>query len=154
MRSTALMTALLALAAPTLSAVKIDKAMARHLAEEQFQTAGEFLTGNASDGPRLVLRSQPMERTGLYFIVELSGDRSALKVDTLVEVEVIRSDSKDTYKHHFFLGTEKIPRGVIYIGLTGADWPTSELQPLAWRIRLRTLEGQELAVWKSFLWEM
>ena len=141
------------LALSPLQAVSIDVASARYLSTEQFQTVGEFLTGHPSDGPRLILHSQPGIRYGMYLILELSGDRSMLRPDSRVEIEMLRSDSKEIMYYHLPLGTDRVKRGVIYAGLTGIDWPDKKLQPMAWRVRLAQKDGSVLAEWKSFLWE-
>jgi hypothetical protein len=42
---------------------------------------------------------------------------------------------------------------VFQLGLTGPDWPDSEINPVAWKLELRSADGQVLASAQSFLWE-
>ncbi len=63
------------------------------------------------------------------------------------------STSKDPIEYSWDLSGKRL-RKWLYLGLTGPDWPSPEIEPLAWKIELLDASGSVLAEWKSFLWEM
>tara|TARA_Y100000588_G_scaffold148801_1_gene162808 strand:- start:13 stop:504 length:492 start_codon:yes stop_codon:yes gene_type:complete len=130
----------------------------RHLAirfveAKNFVRLSEYFTGRENPGNRLICRSQPEERSGLYFILTLSEKSRKLPEGSAFVMEVIRPDDPEAKTIRIPV-PEKRPRGKeVYLGLTGADWPDKSARPVAWRLRLVDASGEVLADRKSFLWE-
>ncbi len=140
---------------PLLAAANgIDQAHSRYMREGQFQHLREFFTGEEHTGRRLVLRTQPTERAGRYFVVFLERRLETFPVGTVALLEVLSDDDLEPAIHAFPIDVHTKPRSrQLFLGLTGTDWPSEEQEALAWRVRL--LDGENvLGEWKSFLWEM
>jgi hypothetical protein len=117
---------------------------------ESFVTIGEHFGRAEHTGGRQVVRSQPGERAGYYFLVRLSAERPWPKAR--VEVDVILPGALEPRPSAF---TVDLDRGqpVLHVGVTGSDWPGPDVAPLAWRIVIRDGEsGRLLLEERSFLW--
>ena len=118
---------------------------------ESFASLHEYRTGRELTGKWIVLRSQPAERKGLYFLTRVENSGAALAGATFT-VRVIRPDSTETRVYSFPAG---VPAGshLFEIGLTGSDWKSSGVMPVAWEVELDSSDGRVLAETSSFLWE-
>ena len=117
-----------------------------------FESFYEYQTGRELTGPWIVLRSQPGERTGLYFLVRLESPRAVERGSAFV-LRVITPDSTDT-KTFTFPAQVREGSWLYDIGLTGKDWTGARVRPVAWEVELLSATGQVLARKASFLWEM
>ena len=125
----------------------------RYCEAKSFKRISEYFTGRENPGNRLLCRSRPAERAGLYFILSLDEHSRKLPQGAQFVVEFIRPDDPET-KTIRVLVPENRPRGKeIYLGLTGDDWPDKTARLVAWRLRLVDASGEVLAERKSFLWE-
>jgi len=125
----------------------------RYFEAKSFKRISEYFTGRENPGNRLLCRSRPAERAGLYFILSLDEHSRKLPQGAQFVVEFIRPDDPET-KTIRVLVPENRPRGKeIYLGLTGDDWPDKTARLVAWRLRLVDASGEVLAERKSFLWE-
>jgi hypothetical protein len=117
---------------------------------ESFDRISEYLDGQENTGGETVLRSQPAQRDGFYFLVRLKNASDAV-AGARVELSVITPASATPRTLAF---TADLPAGqhVFECGLTGADWPDATAHPVAWKIVLRAPGGAELASAQSFLW--
>jgi hypothetical protein len=145
--------ALLLLLLPiNLPAVRIEQAYAIHMDTGSFQGVREFFTGREYPGNRLIVRSSTAERAGMYFILMLDTRLRQAGLGS-AEIEVIATGSKEPRRYTWPLADSAASRAkVLYCGLTGADWPAADAQPLAWKLTLRDAAGQALATWQSFLY--
>lgn len=118
---------------------------------DSFQSFYEYHTGRELVGKWKVLRSQPDERAGLYFVTRVKNPGDAVHGATFV-IRVISPDATDTRVFNF---PAEIPAGsqLFEIGLTGKDWAGARVMPVAWEIELNTADGRLLARKSSFLWE-
>jgi hypothetical protein len=118
---------------------------------EAFDRIAEYFGGSENSGRDSVLRTQPAERAGYYFLARV---KSAAALDgTRFELSVIRPDHPDA-KVFTFPAALSAKESVYQLGLTGADWPAGEkAHPVAWKIALLAADGRVLAEHKSFLWE-
>jgi hypothetical protein len=116
-----------------------------------FQSYYEYRHHHELDGKWTVIRSQPWERGGLYFLTRVKNTGARLEGSTFV-VRVIAPDSTETRIYSF---PAVIPKGsqLFEIGLTGTDWAGPKFNPVAWNVELHTADGQVLAQQSSFLWE-
>jgi hypothetical protein len=120
-------------------------------AADTFQSYYEYHSGKELVGRWTVMRSQPDERTGLYFLVRIENKKEAERGATFV-VRVISPDSPETRVYNF-PATVKSGSWVYEIGLTGKDWAIGHVHPVAWDVELQTAEGAVVAKKASFLWE-
>ena len=116
---------------------------------ESFARISEYFDGKENTGDQTVLRSQPKERAGLYFLVRTETKTGI--VGARVELQVLLPGVEAPKKVVF---SADIPAGshVTLAGLTGADWPGEKTQPLAWRLAVLAPDGTTLASEQSFLW--
>jgi hypothetical protein len=123
-----------------------------HRTAESFDRISEFLTGEENPGRQTILRTQPTDRAGYYFLMRIDNPDAAITGAT-VQLDVIRPDSS-TPKN--FLFTTTVPHGshAFNIGLSGTDWPGTQVNPVAWRLIVRSADGTELARQQSFLWAL
>ncbi|MDO8544321.1 MAG: hypothetical protein Q7S40_28100 [Opitutaceae bacterium] len=118
---------------------------------ESFERISEYFGRGENPGREIIVRTQPSERAGYYFLVRV---KSATAIpDARFEVQVVRPDSPDV-KTFKFSATVPPKENVFQLGLTGADWPDgSDANPVAWKLSLHAADGRVLAEHKSFLWE-
>lgn len=119
-------------------------------AAESFDRISEYFTGRENTGGRTVLRSQPDQRAGFYFLVRLKN-AGAVVAGAAFELNVI-SPASATPRRFTFKASLPAGEHVFDCGLTGADWPNAKAHPVAWKLVLRASDGAVLAETQSFLW--
>jgi hypothetical protein len=114
-----------------------------------FKRIGEYFDGRERTGGEVVLRSQPAERGGYYFLIRLANPVTAAPVT--LQLEVVRPG---TPQPQVFSFPTSVPVGstVFNVGLTGADWPGHEVNPVAWRLHVLAADGRVLATDQSYVW--
>jgi hypothetical protein len=119
---------------------------------ESFTRISEYFTGQENTGSRIVLRSQPLGRSGFYFLARVKNAGPALP-DAKLVLSIIKPDSPLTRIYSFPI-VLAVRESVFEVGLTGPDWPGgSKIRPVAWKLELLAADGAVLAAEKSFLWE-
>lgn len=110
----------------------------------------EYFGGGENTGRETVLRTQPDQRRGFYFLVRTNNSGAALS-EARFELKIIKPDSPYAKTYTF---PASVPAGghVFNLGLTGADWSSEEVRPVAWQLRLLAADGSEVGSGKSFLW--
>lgn len=136
-----------------LSAVSIKEGYPRHMETGDFVRLSEYFTGKEASGNRTIRRSQPDHREGEYFVLELDQATGQLPAGTQAVLEVIPSNSKESRSYSYTIDPNEASGSILYLGITGTDWESPEIQPVAWKAELIS-NGTTLASWKSFLWEM
>lgn len=115
-----------------------------------FERISEYFGHPENPAGRIVLRSRPGVRPGCYFIARVrnAGPRSA---GARFILRIIAPDNPEPRVYAF---ATELPAGeqVYEIGLTGADWPSRAVHPIAWRLELAGPGGETLASSQSFLW--
>ncbi len=115
-----------------------------------FHRISEYLTGRENFGGRIVLRSHPSRRAGLYFLVRVKHP-GPLIPGVRFDLQVIAPGNPlpRTFSFPF-----NLPAGgkVCDLGLTGDDWPNRNEFPIAWKLALLAADGRILAETRSFLW--
>lgn len=117
---------------------------------ESFVRISEYFGGGENSGRQSVLRTQASQRSGYYFLVR-TDNHGAAQTGARFELRIIKPDSPATRTYTF---PAEVPVGghVFNLGLTGADWPGKNTQPVAWQLRLLAADGRELGQGQSFLW--
>lgn len=119
---------------------------------DAFDRIGEYFGQDENQGQEIVLRTQPAERAGLYFLVRVAASEPL--VNARFVLEIIRPDAPDAKTFTFPVA---LPRKnqVIHLGLSGQDWPGGrDTHPVAWNLALLDSGGKVLARQQSFLWAM
>ena len=119
---------------------------------EDFSRLTEYFTGQEPRGNRILLRSVPEQRAGLYFSVRLKGGIQALPEGSKAVVEAMHPESVDPRKHTFDLPAQGKNYKELMLGLTGENWPSAKDKPMAWRIQVLDAMGEVLGTSKSYLW--
>jgi hypothetical protein len=143
--------AVLSLSPTLFSETRINKVSEAFHQAEDFLRIPEFFTGKEYFGKQFIVRTNK-ERSGFYFAMELNKPASDLPEECNVLIQVVRSDRPAPQSYRLPLGVTNHSRKEILLGITGEDWNSREIKPLAWRIELRTGSGNLLASKQSFLW--
>ncbi|KXU37923.1 hypothetical protein AXK11_01900 [Cephaloticoccus primus] len=123
---------------------------------DSFLRLSEYFGGGENRSGQTILRSQPSERGGFYFLTRIKNP-GAEWADVRFELQVIRPDSPHA-KTYTFAATLTAGSHAYNLGLTGSDWTgwdgksPEDTQPVAWRLRLLDAQGRELLSKSSFLW--
>jgi len=123
---------------------------------DSFLRIGEYFGGSEARNGQTLLRSQPEERSGFYFLIRIKNSGQAL-ADANFELQVIRPDSPHAVTYTF---PANIATGshAYLLGLTGSDWPgfggklAKDTHPVSWQLRLLDSQAHELLRSESFLW--
>ncbi|HXQ80461.1 MAG TPA: hypothetical protein VN775_04060 [Opitutaceae bacterium] len=118
---------------------------------DSFQSFYEYHTGRELTGKWTVLRTQPDERTGLYFLVRVKNPGSTVRAAVFF-VRVVTPEATET-KVFSFPADVRVGSWLFEIGLTGKDWGAEHVHPVAWEVELQSSDGRVLARKASFLWE-
>lgn len=115
-----------------------------------FDRISEYFDGRENDGGRIVVRTDPKVRSGLYYLVRVKNAGTAI-VGARFVLEIIAPGNPLPRTYSF---PADLPPGgkVCELGLTGADWPSKKSHPLAWLLTLADARGHTLAQAQSFLW--
>lgn len=117
-----------------------------------FARISEFLTGKEASGNRILLRSTPGEREGLYFSIRVKGGVQTLPEGAKALLEVLHPDSPDARTHTFDVPSTVKNYRELMLGLTGESWTSDEDKPLAWRVQILDADGKVVGSNKSYLW--
>ena len=117
---------------------------------ESFKRISDYFDGQENTGGETVLRTQSGQRAGYYFLARLAGPGAALPVR--LHLLVVTPDSA-TPREFDFPTTLPGKEMVCQLGLTGTDWASAKVKPVAWRLEVRDDAGRVLATEQSYLWE-
>jgi hypothetical protein len=118
---------------------------------ESFDRIAEYFTNEENTGGERILRTQPKERAGYYFLLRMKN--ASPLAGARIGLELITETAPQPKTHMFTLASLPAGRQVLHIGVTGADWPGGpRAHPVAWRLRLFAPDGRELLSEQSFLW--
>lgn len=118
----------------------------------EFKRISEYFNGRENPGSLVIRRSQPVNRTGYYFLARVSHPHVSLMGARFV-LHIITPRSPDPLT--FVFPADVGPGEQVFdLGLTGSDWPHRGEHPVAWRLELRAPDGHELAWYQSFMWQM
>lgn len=134
------------------NALTVDTAYTRYYEAGEIRPISQYFGGALTgQGFRTVLPSQAGEPTGQYFIAKLKDIDPVAPAQA--RITILLSNTKKLSTHTWDLDGKNL-RKWIYLGLTGSDWPSDDIQPMAWFVEFLDAEGNVLADWKSFLWQM
>jgi hypothetical protein len=136
------------------TSVEIKEIKPRYIETGQFKRISEYLTGKENIGDRVILRTQPENRAGYYFILVLDNDVRRLPNGTVLVGEFYTPQSLEKQTHEFTLPSQRASTDEIFIGLTGGDWPKKDDVPAAWRFTIKDANGAVLGEKQSYLWSL
>ena len=115
-----------------------------------FKHISEYFSGKENTHGETMLRTQPDQRAGYYFLMRTANPGAPLAVKVSIQLNLPGESKPRT--HHF---ATELPSGkaVLNLGLTGADWPGENTNPVAWKLDVLAADGRVLATEKSYLWE-
>lgn len=152
----ALLLALLAFAAASL-AHAADLTLVRvwpgYRTAESFERISEYFGKDEDPAALHLLRTQPAERAGYYFLVRLKNKGPAL-AGARFELQIVPPFATEPRTYVF---ESALPAGshAFNLGLTGTDWPGQPKdEAIAWKLRVLAADGTELLQKQSFLWAL
>lgn len=134
--------------------VKIVDVMPRYIEAETFKRISEYMTGRENPGKRVIIRTNPRQRDGYYFVLIIDRNVRKLPPDAYIQGEFYTSKSLDLQTHRFEFPSILPNTREIFIGLTGDDWPQEGAVPAAWRFTIKNSQEQILAQEQSYLWSL
>jgi hypothetical protein len=143
---------LLPAASTSAADLKIVRVIAGWRSAESFHRFSEYFGAKRNDGGIKVLRSQPEEQNGYYWLIRLKNPHAPVS-GARFELQVISPAAPEP---KIFTFAADIPSGssLCQLGLTGSDWPGAKARPDAWHLRLLAADGTTLLARESYLWEM
>lgn len=134
------------------TALTIEQAFPRFYPDRSIESLQQRLGLGSGQTFRSVIPSQKHSPQGWYFLIEL--DQPLPATAHSARIRLYRTDALDAASHSWPLDDLR-PRRMLYLGLTGTDWPEdTAVRPLAWRIEIVDAEGAVLASWESFLYSL
>ncbi|MDR2674358.1 MAG: hypothetical protein LBC18_05685 [Opitutaceae bacterium] len=133
-------------------AVELVRLWPGYRAAGSFDRISEYFTNEENTGGQIILRTQPEERAGYYFLLRVKN--ASPLAGARIGLELITAAAPRPKTHTFTLALLPAGKQVLNIGVTGADWPAGpDAHPVAWRLRLLAADGRELLSKQSFLWD-
>ncbi|HWA25899.1 MAG TPA: hypothetical protein VG734_09570 [Lacunisphaera sp.] len=115
-----------------------------------FKRISEYFNGKENSGGEAIIRTQPDQRSGYYFLVRTANSGAARPIKANLEIITATNAKPLSYT---FPAELKPGSTVFHLGLTGTDWPDGTATPVAWKLELVDADGHVLATEKSYLWE-
>lgn len=115
-----------------------------------FKRIAEYFDGKEHTGGETILRTDPAQRTGYYFLVRVKNPGAPRPIRFQLEYVEAGSGGTRTVTFPAELATGS---QVFQLGLTGATWQDPKVQPTAWHLRVLGAGDETLAAEKSYLWE-
>lgn len=148
MRVLALFLALVVSASAT--DLKIVRVFAGWREAASFKRISEYFSGRENTGGEIIVRSQPRERSGYYFLVRLENSGATRPGKFVFQIVRPETPQPRTYT---FLADVPAGKTVFNFGLTGPDWPDRGTSAVAWKLDVLDASGATIASEKSYLWE-
>jgi hypothetical protein len=111
----------------------------------------EYFSGKEYTGKMVYCRTN-QEREGLYFSFSLNQYFRKLLTEKNIILSVIRSGRTEIERFTFSLPVIAKGKSEIFLGLTGKDWTSNKVKPIAWQIELKNSNEDLILLKKSFLW--
>jgi hypothetical protein len=138
------------------STAVIKEILPRNMTEEQFVRIQEYRTGTEYTGNRLIVRTDPKERDGFYFVLILDTKVRRLPQGTVIQGEFYSKAAPQKQRYDFPLPADRPKSKSIFLGLTGEAWPHSadkDVVPSAWRFQIIGPNGEIFGEKASYLWD-
>lgn len=129
--------------------VEVVRLLPEYMPAASFVRVSEYFNGKENTRGATIVRTQPGSREGFYFNLRTRAE-TAVEI-AWVELQYISPASPQPRTESFAVS---LPRGshLLRFGITGSDWPDAKARPVAWKLRLLSTDGAELATEQSYLW--
>jgi len=130
----------------------IESVLVKHYCANDFFAISEFFTGRENTGGDTILRTDDLQRAGLYLVVNLNKPVCELAEDAELVFQYVVSDCKNIKKKGFELKPKAGSSPWLFVGVTGADYHGRDQSFLAWSLEIYS-NGERVSQ-ESYLWEM
>ena len=118
-----------------------------------FVRVSEYFTGKENFSGKVILRTKQENRSGLYFRVKLKMDlKKSSSAKRKLTLMILDSQSLEFDTYYFELPQDVMTQDEVLLGLTGEDWSSPELFPVAWKLEMHSPDGKILTSDQSELW--
>lgn len=132
---------------------KISYVLNRYISAPETRTIYEVFTGEEMTYGKLVMRSQPDSRAGMYFFVMFGYEPDDITLACTFELSVDSTADTKVRTYKFTVPeTHSVTREIV-LGVTGSDWASPKARVNAWKLVLKSPSGKVLAQKQSWLWE-
>lgn len=132
---------------------KISYVLNRYISDPETRSIYEIFTGEETTYGKLVIRTQPDKRAGMYFFVMFGYDPDDIALACTFELSVDSTGDSKTKTYKFTVPETHSVTREIALGVTGSDWPGPDAKVNAWKLVLKSPTGKILAQKQSWLWE-
>ena len=133
--------------------IEIENAKLRIIEAGTFTRISEYFTGHENRGRRVIVRSDPENRGGLYFIIRFSESTRDFPEGLHLRIDYYSTKQGELEHREFELPYPMKHTNRIFAGVTAEETENMTL-PIAWRIQLLHQDGSLYSELKSYLWEM
>jgi len=124
----------------------------KFLGEEYFKRISEYFTDVENSSGRAIVRTDPIVRSGNYFVFDASRSPRHLPTGSKVIVDYVLGEDPQRCSQTFELSQANPLASEYFLGFTTPEWQTSKINSIrAWQIRVVGPDGAVLAQDKSFL---
>lgn len=132
---------------------KISYVLNRYISAPETRSIYEIFTGEETTYGKLVIRTQPDKRAGMYFFVMFGYDPDDIALACTFELSVDSTGDSKTKTYKFTVPETHSVTREIALGVTGSDWPGPDAKVNAWKLVLKSPAGKILTQKQSWLWE-
>lgn len=132
---------------------KISYVLNRYISAPETRSIYEIFTGEETTYGKLVIRTQPDKRAGMYFFVMFGYDPDDIALACTFELSVDSTGDSKTKTYKFTVPETHSVTREIALGVTGSDWPGPDAKVNAWKLVLKSPTGKILTQKQSWLWE-
>lgn len=132
---------------------EISYVLNRYISDPETRSIYEVFTGEETNYGKLVLRTQPDKRAGMYFFVMFGYEPDDIVLACTFELSVDSTGDAKTRTYKFTVPETHSVTREIALGVTGSDWPWPKARVNAWKLVLKSPSGKILAQKQSWLWE-
>lgn len=136
--------------AESAAGVSIERVFTGWREAASFKRISEYFTGRENTAGQIVLRTDPAQRSGYYFLIRTRQDAASAAKVRLTYFLPGQTDPK------VLTFPVQLPdrTSAINVGLTGDSWPDPEASAVAWKIDILSAdESRVLATERSYLWD-
>jgi hypothetical protein len=130
---------------------ELPRVSLRYFNANELTRIPEYFSGKEYTGKMVYCRTN-QEREGLYFSFSLNRYFRKLLTEKDIILSVIRNGRTEIERFNFSLPVIEEGKREISLGLTGKDWSSNKVRPIAWQIELKNSNEDLFLLKKSFLW--
>ena len=111
---------------------KISYCFPRYMTDAETRTIWEIFTGDEFNYGKLVIRSVPGKRAGMYFFVMFDWDSDDILMGCKFELSVSSNDNPSERTYVYVVPETSSVLREVALGITGGDWPNPSAKVNAW----------------------